>query len=230
ALYPVNATSKSSKEQYQEGKKVVVSGRLMSRRIQGKASFAEIQDSEGRMQVYFNRDEICPDEDKNLYNEVYKKLLDIGDIIGIEGELFTTQVGEKTILVKNFTLLSKALRPLPLPKKDAEGKVFDEFNDPELRYRQRYVDLVVNPNVKQNFIKRTKVTNSIRQFFNEKGYLEVETPILQAIPGGAAARPFMTHHNALNIPLYLRIANELYLKRLIVGGFDGVYEFAKDFR
>lgn len=230
ALYPVNATSKSSKEQYQEGKKVVVSGRLMSRRIQGKASFAEIQDSEGRIQVYFNRDEICPDEDKNLYNEVYKKLLDIGDIIGIEGELFTTQVGEKTILVKNFTLLSKALRPLPLPKKDAEGKVFDEFNDPELRYRQRYVDLVVNPNVKQNFIKRTKVTNSIRQFFNEKGYLEVETPILQAIPGGAAARPFMTHHNALNIPLYLRIANELYLKRLIVGGFDGVYEFAKDFR
>jgi len=230
ALYPVNATSKSSKDQYQEGKKVVVSGRLMSRRIQGKASFAEIQDSEGRIQVYFNRDEICPAEDKSLYNDVYKKLLDIGDIIGIEGELFTTQVGEKTILVKNFTLLSKALRPLPLPKKDAEGKVFDEFNDPELRYRQRYVDLVVNPSVKQNFIKRTKVTNSIRQFFNEKGYLEVETPILQAIPGGAAARPFMTHHNALNIPLYLRIANELYLKRLIVGGFDGVYEFAKDFR
>ena len=230
ALYPVNATSKSSKDQYREGKKVVVSGRLMSRRIQGKASFAEIQDSEGRIQVYFNRDEICPGEDKSLYNEVYKKLLDIGDIIGIEGELFTTQVGEKTILVKNFTLLSKALRPLPLPKKDAEGKVFDEFNDPELRYRQRYVDLVVNPTVKQNFIKRTKVTNSIRQFFNERGYLEVETPILQAIPGGAAARPFKTHHNALNIPLYLRIANELYLKRLIVGGFDGVYEFAKDFR
>ncbi len=230
ALYPVNTTTKRCKEQFQEGKKVVVSGRLMSRRIQGKASFADIQDSEGRIQVYFNRDEICPGEDKTLYNDVYKKLLDIGDIIGIEGELFTTQMGEKTILVKNFTLLSKSLRPLPLPKKDAEGKVFDEFNDPELRYRQRYVDLVVNPSVKENFIKRTKVTNTIRQFFNEKGYLEVETPILQPIPGGAAARPFKTHHNALNMPLYLRIANELYLKRLIVGGFDGVYEFAKDFR
>ncbi|MCG2459813.1 lysine--tRNA ligase [Flavobacteriaceae bacterium F89] len=230
ALYPVNATSKYCKEQFQEGKKVVVSGRLMSRRIQGRASFADIQDSEGRIQVYFNRDEICPGEDKTLYNDVYKKLLDIGDIIGIKGELFTTQMGEKTILVKDFTLLSKSLRPLPLPKKDAEGNVFDEFNDPELRYRQRYVDLVVNPSVKQNFIKRTKVTNSIRQFFNERGYLEVETPILQPIPGGAAARPFKTHHNALNMPLYLRIANELYLKRLIVGGFDGVYEFAKDFR
>ncbi|PKA97407.1 lysyl-tRNA synthetase class II [Flavobacteriaceae bacterium MAR_2009_75] len=230
ALYPVNATSKSAKEEYSEGKKVILSGRLMSRRIQGKASFAELQDSEGRIQVYFTRDEICPDDDKTLYNDVYKKLLDIGDIIGVEGELFTTQVGEKTVLVKNFSLLSKSLRPLPLPKKDAEGKVFDEFNDPEQRYRQRYVDLVVNPKVKETFIKRTKITNTIRQFYNDKGYLEVETPILQPIPGGASARPFLTHHNALNIPLYLRIANELYLKRLIVGGFDGVYEFSKDFR
>jgi lysyl-tRNA synthetase class 2 len=230
ALYPVDTTSKSIREHYSEGKKVVISGRLMSRRIQGKASFAELQDSTGKIQVYFNRDELCPGEDKTKYNEVYKKLLDIGDIIGIEGTLFTTQVGEKTVLVDNFTVLSKALRPLPLPKVDAEGKVYDEFNDPELRYRQRYVDLVVNPVVKQTFIKRTKITNSIRQFFNERDYLEVETPILQPIPGGAAARPFMTHHNALNMPLYLRIANELYLKRLIVGGFDGVYEFAKDFR
>ncbi|MAU26937.1 MAG: lysine--tRNA ligase [Muricauda sp.] len=229
-LYPVDATSKSIKAEFEEGKKVVIAGRLMSRRIQGKASFAELQDSEGRIQVYFNRDEICPDDDKTLYNEVYKKLLDIGDIIGIEGELFKTKVGEKTVMVKNFKLLSKSLRPLPLPKTDAEGKVYDEFNDPELRYRQRYVDLVVNPSVKETFIKRTKITNSIREFFNERGYLEVETPILQPIPGGAAARPFVTHHNALNIPLYLRIANELYLKRLIVGGFDGVYEFSKDFR
>ena len=230
ALFPVDATSKSIKADFSEGRKVVISGRLMSRRIQGKASFAELQDSEGRIQVYFNRDEICPNEDKTLYNDVYKKLLDIGDIIGIEGELFTTQVGEKTVMVKNFSLLSKSLRPLPLPKKDAEGHVFDEFNDPEQRYRQRYVDLVVNPKVKETFIKRTKITNSIREFYNERGYLEVETPILQPIPGGAAARPFLTHHNALNIPLYLRIANELYLKRLIVGGFDGVYEFSKDFR
>ncbi|MFS4468483.1 lysine--tRNA ligase [Maribacter sp. 2210JD10-5] len=229
-MYPVNATSKSIKDDFQEDKKVIVAGRLMSRRIQGKASFAEIQDSEGRIQVYFNRDEICEGEDKTLYNEVYKKLLDIGDIIGIEGTLFTTKVGEKTIMVKNFTMLSKALKPLPLPKQDAEGNIYDEFNDPELRYRQRYVDLVVNPKVKETFIKRTKITNSIREFYNERGYLEVETPILQPIPGGAAARPFLTHHNALNIPLYLRIANELYLKRLIVGGFDGVYEFSKDFR
>lgn len=229
-LFPVTDTSKSIKTAYQEGKKVVIAGRLMSRRIQGKASFAELQDSEGRIQVYFNRDEICPDDDKTLYNEVYKKLLDIGDIIGVHGELFTTQVGEKTVMVKELKVLSKSLRPLPLPKVDADGNVFDEFNDPEQRYRQRYVDLVVNPQVKDTFIKRTKITNSIREFFNAKGYLEVETPILQPIPGGAAARPFMTHHNALNIPLYLRIANELYLKRLIVGGFDGVYEFAKDFR
>lgn len=230
ALYPVDANSKTIKEDFSEGKTVTIAGRLMSRRIQGKASFAELQDSQGRIQVYFNRDEICPDEDKTPYNEVYKKLLDIGDIIGIEGELFTTQVGEKTVLVKKFTLLNKTLRPLPLPKTDNDGNVYDEFNDPELRYRQRYVDLIVNPKVKDTFVKRTKITNSIREFFNEKGYLEVETPVLQPIPGGAAARPFVTHHNALNIPLYLRVANELYLKRLIVGGFDGVYEFSKDFR
>ncbi|WP_424002373.1 lysine--tRNA ligase [Maribacter sp. IgM3_T14_3] len=230
ALYPVDATSASIKSDYVEGKQVIVAGRLMSRRIQGKASFAELQDSTGRIQVYFNRDEICTGEDKILYNDVYKKLLDIGDIIGIEGDLFTTQVGEKTIMVKKFTMLSKSLRPLPLPKKDAEGNIYDEFNDPELRYRQRYVDLVVNPKVKETFIKRTKITTSIREFYNAAGYLEVETPILQPIPGGATARPFLTHHNALNIPLYLRIANELYLKRLIVGGFDGVYEFSKDFR
>ncbi len=230
ALYPIDANSTSIKNDFEEGKKVVIAGRLMSRRIQGKASFAELQDSEGRIQVYFNRDEICPGEDKTHYNEVYKKLLDMGDFIGVEGELFTTQVGEKTVMVKDFRLLSKSLRPLPLPKVDADGKTYDEFNDPELRYRQRYVDLVVNPRVKETFIKRTKITNSIRDFYNERGYLEVETPILQPIPGGAAARPFLTHHNALNIPLYLRIANELYLKRLIVGGFDGVYEFSKDFR
>jgi lysyl-tRNA synthetase class 2 len=230
ALFPVSTLSGDVRDQFEEGREVILAGRLMSRRIQGKASFAELQDSEGRVQLYFNRDELCPGEDKTLYNEVYKKLLDIGDIIGVEGTLFKTQVGEKTVLVRNFTLLSKALRPLPLPKTDAEGKVYDEFNDPELRYRQRYVDLVVNPQVRDTFIKRTLITNSIRRFFNEKGYLEVETPILQPIPGGAAARPFVTHHNALNIPLYLRIANELYLKRLIVGGFDGVYEFSKDFR
>ncbi len=230
ALYPVNITSREIKSHFEVGKKVVIAGRLMSRRIQGKASFAELQDSEGRIQVYFNRDEICPGEDKTQYNEVYKKLLDIGDIIGVEGELFTTQVGEKTVSVKNFTLLSKTLRPLPLPKVDADGNTYDEFNDPELRYRQRYVDLIVNPTVKANFITRTKIINSIRAFYNERGYLEVETPILQPIPGGAAARPFLTHHNTLNMPLYLRIANELYLKRLIVGGFDGVYEFAKNFR
>ena len=230
ALYPVDSNTKTIKENFDEGKTVTIAGRLMSRRIQGKASFAELQDSQGRIQVYFNRDEICPDEDKSTYNEIYKKLLDIGDIIGIEGELFTTQVGEKTVLVKKFTLLNKTLRPLPLPKTDNDGNVYDEFNDPELRYRHRYVDLIVNPKVKDTFVKRTRITNSIREFFNNKGYLEVETPILQPIPGGAAARPFITHHNSLNIPLYLRIANELYLKRLIVGGFDGVYEFSKDFR
>ena len=229
-LYPVSDTSKKIKTNFEEGKKVVVAGRLMSRRIQGSASFAELQDADGRIQVYFNRDEICPGEDKSYYNDVYKKLLDIGDFIGIEGELFKTQVGEKTIMVKNFTLLSKALKPLPQPRVDAEGKVHDAFTDPEQRYRQRYADLVVNPHVKEIFVKRTKLFNAMRTFFNERGYFEVETPILQPIPGGAAARPFITHHNTLDIPLYMRIANELYLKRLIVGGFDGVYEFSKNFR
>ncbi|CAM1367330.1 lysine--tRNA ligase [Tenacibaculum xiamenense] len=229
-LYPLDTNSKEIKDDFKEGKKVIIAGRLMSRRIQGKASFAELQDSFGRVQVYFNRDEICTGEDKTLYNEVYKKLLDIGDFIGIEGELFTTQVGESTVLVKNFTLLSKSLKPLPQPRVDNEGNVFDAFTDPELRYRQRYVDLVVNPHVKEVFVKRTKLFNAMRQFFNDAGYFEVETPILQPIPGGAAARPFITHHNALDIPLYMRIANELYLKRLIVGGFDGVYEFSKNFR
>ena len=230
ALFPVNTMSTEIEQNYVEGKQLIVSGRLMRKKVQGKASFAEIQDSEGRIQVYFNRDEIDTTPESQQYNEVFKKLIDLGDILGIEGTLFTTQVGEKTVMVKKFTLLSKALRPLPLPKVDADGKVHDEFNDPELRYRQRYVDLIVNPQVKDTFIKRTKITNSIRKFFNDKGYLEVETPILQPIPGGASARPFITHHNALNMPLYLRIANELYLKRLIVGGFDGVYEFSKDFR
>jgi lysyl-tRNA synthetase class 2 len=229
-LYPVDETSKSIKEDFLDGKKVVIAGRLMSRRIQGSASFAELQDSEGRIQVYFNRDEICSGEDKSHYNNVYKKLLDIGDFIGIEGELFTTKVGEKTVMVKAFTLLSKALKPLPQPRVDADGNVHDAFNDPEQRFRQRYVDLVVNPHVKDVFVKRTKLFNAMRSFLSDSGYFEVETPILQPIPGGAAAKPFITHHNSLDIPLYMRIANELYLKRLIVGGFDGVYEFAKDFR
>jgi lysyl-tRNA synthetase class 2 len=229
-LYPVDTTSKQVKNEFSEGKKVVVAGRLMSIRVQGKAAFAELQDSEGRVQLYINRDEICPGDDKTLYNEVFKKLIDLGDFVGAEGELFTTQVGEKSIRVKNFTLLSKTLRPLPLPKTDTEGNTYDGFTDPELRYRQRYVDLVVNPQVKEVFIKRTKMFNAMRSFFNDKGYFEVETPVLQPIPGGAAARPFVTHHNSLDIPLYMRIANELYLKRLIVGGFDGVYEFSKNFR
>ena len=229
-LYPINNNSKSIKTNFEEGKNVIIAGRIMSRRIQGKASFAELQDGKGKIQIYLNRDEICPGDDKKLYNEVYKKLLDIGDIIGIEGKLFTTKVGEKTVLVKKFTVLTKSLKPLPIPKSDNDGNIYDEFTDPELRYRQRYVDLIVNPKIKDTFIRRTKIINSIRNFLNEKSYLEVETPILQSIPGGATARPFTTHHNALNMPLYLRIANELYLKRLIVGGFDGVYEFSKDFR
>ena len=229
-LFPVTHSSAKVKSDFSEGAKVVLAGRLMRKKIQGKAAFAELQDSEGRIQIYINRDEVCPDEDKSLYNDVFKKLLDLGDFIGIEGELFTTQVGEKTVLVKHFKLLSKALKPLPLPKTDAEGNTYDEFNDPEMRYRQRYADLVVNPHVKEVFMKRTKLFNAMRSFFNNAGYFEVETPVLQPIPGGAAARPFITHHNSLDIPLYMRIANELYLKRLIVGGFDGVYEFSKNFR
>ena len=228
-LFPVSETSKSIKQNFKDGKKVVIAGRLMAINIQGKASFAQLQDSEGRIQVYFNRDEICPGEDKDLYNLVFKKLLDLGDFIGIEGELFTTQVGEKTVMVKDFKMLSKALKPLPIPKQK-DGKTYDAFTDPEMRYRQRYADLAVNPHVKEVFIKRTKLFNAMRNFFNNAGYFEVETPILQPIPGGAAARPFITHHNSLDIPLYMRIANELYLKRLIVGGFDGVYEFSKNFR
>ncbi len=208
---------------------VTIAGRLMSRRIMGKASFAEIQDDTGRMQIYINRDEICPGEDKSLYNDLFKKLLDIGDFIGIKGFAFITQMGELTVHVKEMKLLGKSLRPLPVVK-EKDGHVFDAVTDPEFRYRQRYVDLVVNPEVRDVFRKRTQIFNSFRELFNSKGYLEVETPILQPIPGGAAARPFKTHHNALDIPLYLRIANELYLKRLIVGGFEGVYEFSKDFR
>ncbi|MFD2542201.1 lysine--tRNA ligase [Lacinutrix gracilariae] len=229
-LYPLTHLTNKIKKDFKEGEKVTIAGRLMSRRIQGNASFAELQDSEGKIQVYFNRDEICTGEDKSKYNDVYKKLLDIGDFIGVEGELFTTKVGQKSVRVTDFTLLSKALKPLPLPKEDAEGNLHDAFNDPELRYRQRYADLVVNPKVKEVFVKRTKLFNAMRGFFNDAGYFEVETPILQPIPGGAAARPFITHHNSLDIPLYMRIANELYLKRLIVGGFDGVYEFSKNFR
>ena len=229
-LFPVTHSSAKVKSEFSEGAKVVLAGRLMRKKIQGKAAFAELQDSKGRIQIYINRDEVCPDADKSLYNDVFKKLLDLGDFIGIEGELFTTQVGEKTVLVKQFKLLSKALKPLPLPKTDAEGNTYDEFNDPEMRYRQRYADLVVNPHVKEVFVKRTKLFNAMRSFFNDAGYFEVETPVLQPIPGGAAARPFVTHHNSLDVPLYMRIANELYLKRLIVGGFDGVYEFSKNFR
>ena len=229
-LFPVNHSSKQIKEQFEEGKQVIVAGRLMSVRDQGKACFAELQDSEGRIQLYLNRDMMCPDEDKTTYNQVFKKLTDLGDFIGIEGELFTTQVGAKCIRVNEYTFLSKTLRPLPLPKTDEDGNVFDAFNDAELRYRMRYVDLVVNPQVKAVFQKRNKLFTAMRNFFNDAGYMEVETPVLQSIPGGAAARPFITHHNSLDIPLYMRIANELYLKRLIVGGFDGVYEFSKNFR
>jgi lysyl-tRNA synthetase class 2 len=230
ALYPVDAFAADIKAQFEDGKQVCLAGRMLSQRIMGKASFAEIQDASGRIQVYFNRDELCPGEDKTLYNEVFKKLLDLGDFIGVRGVVFKTQVGEISVHVTEFQLLSKSLRPLPLPKTDATGVVHDAFTDPELRYRQRYVDLVVNRHVKDVFIKRTKLFNAMRTFFNREGYMEVETPVLQAIPGGASAKPFITHHNALDIPLYMRIANELYLKRLIVGGFDGVYEFSKNFR
>jgi len=231
--YPVTHYSSDIKQNFNpdnvEPLEVCVAGRIMSRRIMGNASFVEIKDNQGRIQAYFKRDEICPGEDKTLYNTVFKRLLDMGDIVGLKGHMFKTQTGETSIYVKEFTLLAKALHPLPIVK-EKEGQVYDAFTDPEQRYRMRYVDLIVNDHVKDTFIKRSKIINSMRQFFNECGYLEVETPILQSIPGGAAARPFITHHNALNIPLYLRIANELYLKRLIVGGFDGVYEFAKDFR
>jgi lysyl-tRNA synthetase, class II len=235
AEYPVNIYTTDILEKFSDEnmpeslKSVCLAGRLMSRRIMGNASFAELQDSKGRIQLYFKRDDICVDEDKTMYNIVFKKLLDIGDIVGVKGYAFRTQMGEVSVHVTEFVVLSKALHPLPIVK-EKDGQVFDAVTDMEMRYRQRYVDLIVNPHVKDVFVKRTKIINTMREFFNEHGYLEVETPILQSIPGGAAARPFITHHNALNIPLYLRIANELYLKRLIVGGFEGVYEFAKDFR
>ncbi|MFN4123956.1 MAG: lysine--tRNA ligase [Flavobacteriales bacterium] len=232
-LFPVNSNAEEIIEKFDPENhpmnEVVIAGRIMTRRIMGKASFAVLQDMSGRIQVYINRDEICPGENKDFYNVVFKKCLDIGDIIGVKGFVFKTQTGETTLHVKEMTVLCKSLRPLPIVK-EKDGQVYDAFSDPEQRYRQRYVDLIVNGHVRDTFIKRTKMMNAMRSFFNERGYLEVETPILQPIPGGAAARPFITHHNALDIPLYLRIANELYLKRLIVGGFDGVYEFAKDFR
>jgi len=233
-LFPVNVLSKEVKENFDADKnnyqEVVMAGRLMMKRIMGKASFAEIQDSDGKIQIYVSRDDICPDEDKTMYNTVFKKLLDIGDFIGIKGYAFLTKVGELTIHLTELKVLSKSLKPLPIVKTDADGNVYDAFSDPELRYRQRYVDLVVNPEVREVFKKRTTIYNSMREYLNAKGYLEVETPILQPLYGGAAARPFKTHHNTLDMTLYMRIANELYLKRLIVGGFEGVYEFSKDFR
>ena len=234
AEYKCTHFAKDIRARYSEGvqgfEHVRIAGRLMTKRIMGKASFAVLVDSSGEMQIYINRDEICPGEDKVLYNDVFKKLLDIGDFIGVEGNMFITQTGEMSLHVKELVVLSKSLRPLPIVKKDAEGNIYDQLTDPEIRYRQRYVDLVVNPGVKEIFRKRNKVISTMRRIFDDAGYMEVETPILQPIPGGAAARPFITHHNALDVPLYLRIANELYLKRLIVGGFEGVYEFAKDFR
>ena len=232
-VYPKDFSSVEISKEFDRNpdkfQQISFAGRMMRRRIMGKASFAELQDEKGTIQAYFNRDELCPEEDKTMYNDVFKKILDIGDIIGVKGFVFRTQTGELSIHVKELTVLSKSLNPLPMPK-EVDGKVYDAFTDPEQRYRRRYVDLIVNPQVRETFIKRTKAVSSMRNFLNQKGYMEVETPILQAIPGGAAARPFVTHHNALDIPLYLRIANELYLKRLIVGGFEGVYEFAKDFR
>ena len=232
-LYPINTSAAQVKAEYDEEKgnfqDVVIAGRIMSRRIMGAASFGELQDETGRIQIYVNRDEICPGEDKTMYNTIWKKLLDIGDIVGIKGFAFITKTGQLSIHAKELTLLSKSLRVLPIVK-EKDGEVFDAFSDPELKYRQRYVDLIVNPQVRDTFIKRSQIVATMREYFNEAGCLEVETPILQSIPGGATARPFITHHNALDIPLYLRIANELYLKRLIVGGYHGVYEFAKDFR
>lgn len=233
AEYKVTGHSVEIKENFTDGleppREVTVAGRIMSRRIMGKASFMELQDADGRIQIYVSRDDLCPGEDKDMYNVVFKKLLDIGDFIGVKGYVFRTQMGEISIHAQEITVLSKSLRPLPVVKMK-DGKAYDAFTDPEQRYRQRYVDLVVNKGIKDIFLKRTKIFNTMRQYFNEHGLVEVETPILQSIPGGASARPFITHHNALDIPLYLRIANELYLKRLIVGGFEGVYEFAKDFR
>ncbi len=233
AMYPVDVNTRQIREEFKEGddrfSDVSIAGRLMSKRIMGSASFAEIQDEYGRIQIYLKRDDICPGEDKTWYNTVFKKLLDIGDFIGVKGFVFITQMGEISIHVKEISLLGKSIKPLPIVK-EKDGQIYDAVTDPEFRYRQRYVDLIVNPGVKDVFIKRTKIINSMRNLFNSKGYLEVETPVLQAIPGGATARPFITHHNALDIPLYLRIADELYLKRLLVGGFEGVYEFSKDFR
>lgn len=230
--FVTTAYSKDILENFEkyDGKEVVLAGRLMGKRIMGKASFAELKDSEGRIQVYVSRDDISNDEEKTAYNVVFKKLLDIGDFIGVRGTVFKTQVGEISVHIYELKVLSKALRPLPIVKIDADGKAHDAFADAEQRYRRRYVDLTVNDHVKETFVKRTKLFNAMRSFFNDKGYLEVETPVLQPIPGGAAARPFVTHHNSLDIPLYMRIANELYLKRLIVGGFEGVYEFSKNFR
>jgi lysyl-tRNA synthetase class 2 len=230
AAFPVDAHAQPLSEGFEVDKQVCMAGRILSRRIMGKASFAELQDATGKIQIYLNRDELCPGEDKTLYNKVFKKLLDRGDIVGIKGTTFTTQTGEPSVLVKDLTVLSKSIRPLPSVKTDEDGQVHDAFTDPELRYRMRYVDLVVNPEVKRTFEARSRVIQAMRDAFTEQGWLEVDTPVLQAIPGGAAARPFETHHNALDIPLYMRIANELYLKRLIVGGFDGVFEFSRNFR
>jgi lysyl-tRNA synthetase, class II len=235
ALVEINATAKDILENFtpekaDEYKNISIAGRIMSNRDMGKACFVSLQDATGRIQVYIRRDDICPGEDKSLFDQLFKKQTDLGDIIGITGFVFTTKVGEISIHATTFKMLSKSLRPLPIVKRDEDGNAFDEVTDPEFRYRQRYVDLIINPHVKETFVKRTQMMNTIRDFYNAKGYLEVDTPVLQAIPGGATARPFVTHHNALNIPMYLRIANELYLKRLIVGGFDGVYEFSRNFR